>query len=87
MLEQLKDGFVLYHGSMDVTKEQIDASIDLLTTMVVENIANEQQRDSSDVLPEFLMSHTGQMLRNEKNKLWWEGPSAIEEMFKNEKCR
>lgn len=45
MLEQLKDGFVLYHGSMDVTKEQIDASIDLLTTMVVEDIAKEQQRD------------------------------------------
>ena len=36
---------------MDVTKEQIDASIDLLTTMVVEDIAKEQQRDPTDVLP------------------------------------
>lgn len=69
---------------MDVTQEQIDASIDLLTTMVVENIAKEQQRDPTDVLPEFLESHTGQMLLNEKNKLWWEGPSAIEEMYKKE---
>ena len=69
---------------MDVTKEQIDAAIDLLTTMVVEDIAREQHRDPSDVLPEFLLSHTGQMLSNEKNKLWWDGPSAIEEMYRKE---
>lgn len=69
---------------MDVTKEQIDASIDLLTTMVVEDIAREQHRDPSDVLPEFLLSHTGQMLGNWKNKLWWEGPSMIEDMYKRE---
>jgi hypothetical protein len=36
------------------------------------------------VLPEFLEPHTGQMLLNEKNKLWWEGPSAIEEMYRKE---
>ena len=71
---------------MDVTKEQIDATIDLLTTMVVEDIAREQHRDPSDVLPEFLLSHTGQMLCNEKNKLWWEGPSMIEEMYRKESC-
>jgi hypothetical protein len=66
---------------MDVTKEQIDASIDLLTTMVVEDIAKEQQRDPTDVLPEFLESHTGQMLLNEKNKLWWDGPCATAQEF------
>ncbi|MBO7513161.1 MAG: hypothetical protein J6T54_09390 [Fibrobacter sp.] len=69
---------------MDVTKERIDAAIDLLTTMVVEDIAKERGQDPSEVLPEFLLSRTGQMLLNKKNKLWWEGPSAIEEMFKKE---
>ena len=71
---------------MDVTKEQIDATIDLLTTMVVEDIAREQHRDPSDVLPEFLLSHTGQMLCNEKNKLWWDGPDATAEEFEHEKA-
>ena len=69
---------------MDVTQEQINAAIDLLTTIVVEDLAKEEQRDSSDVLPEFLLSHTGQMLHNEKNKLWWEGPAVLEEMYKKE---
>ena len=69
---------------MDVTKERVDAAIDLLTTMVVEDIAKERGCDPSEVLPEFLLSRTGQMLLDEKNKLWWEGPSEIEEMFKKE---
>ena len=69
---------------MDVTQEQLDSAIDLLTTMVVEDIAREQNRDPTDVLPEFLLSHTGQMLHNEKTKLWWEGPSLIEEMYRKE---
>ena len=51
---------------MDVTQEQVNVAIDLLTTIVVEDLAKEEQRDSSDVLPEFLLSHTGQMLHNEK---------------------
>ena len=72
---------------MDVTPEQVNAAIDLLTTMVVEDIAMEQHRDPTEVLPEFLLSHTGQMLQNEKNKLWWEGPSMIEDMFKKEKSK
>ena len=33
---------------MDVTKEQIDAAIDLLTTMVVEDIAREQHLEEND---------------------------------------
>ena len=54
---------------MDVAQEQINAAIDLLTTIVVEDLAKEEQRDFSDVLPEFLLSHTGQMLYNEKKTL------------------
>lgn len=69
---------------MDVTKEQIDATIDLLATMVVEDIAEEDHRDASDVLPDFLLSRTGQMLYNEKNKLWWDGPAMLEEMYRKE---
>jgi hypothetical protein len=69
---------------MDVTKEQINAAIDLLATMVVADIAEEEHRDASDVLPDFLLSHTGKMLYNEKNKLWWDGPAMLEDMYRKE---
>ena len=70
---------------MDVTRERFDAAIDLLITMVVEDFAKDRGQDPSDIHPEFLLSRTGQMLRNEKNKFWWDGPTVIEEMFKKEK--
>jgi len=70
---------------MSVTKEQIQAAIELLTTMVVESISKEDNLDPDDVLPDFLNSHTGKMLYDESLKLWCEGPSHIEELYRNEK--
>lgn len=72
---------------MDVMTDRVNAAIDLLTTMVVESIAKEDGRDASDVLPSFLCSHTGQMLYNECNKLWWDGPAFIEEQYRQELAR
>ena len=45
---------------MDVMNDRINAAIDLLTMMVVESIAKEDDCDASDVLPSFLRSHTGE---------------------------
>lgn len=53
-----------------ISKEQIEFSIDLLITMVVEEISEETGRDSKEVLMEFLSSKTGKALYNEETKLW-----------------
>lgn len=69
---------------MDVTKEQIHAAMELLTTMVVESMAESEHQDASEVLPAFLSSKTGQMLYDEKLKLWCKGPSYIEDLYRKE---
>ena len=69
---------------MAVTKEQIQAAMELLTTMVVESISKEDHLDAADVLPDFLNSKTGKMLFDESLKLWCEGPSHIEELYRAE---
>ena len=69
---------------MAVMKEQIQATMELLTTMVVESISKEDGLDAAEVLPDFLNSHTGKMLFDEELKLWCEGPSHIEELYRDE---
>lgn len=67
-----------------ISKEQIEFSIDLLITMVVEEISEETGRDSKEVLMEFLSSKTGKALYNEETKLWWNGPSYIADLYMEE---
>ena len=69
---------------MDVTQERIDAAIDMLISMVVHDLAQEQGRSATDLMPEFLNSRTARLLYDEELKLWCEGPSYIEEMYKKE---
>lgn len=59
-------------------------AIDLLIAMVINDLADEQGRNPSDILPEFLLSKTGGLLLDEKSKLWWDGPSYVEEFYHNE---
>lgn len=67
-----------------ISKEQIEFSIDLLITMVVEEISEETGRDSKEVLMEFLSSKTGKALYNEETKLWWNRPSYIADLYMEE---
>lgn len=67
-----------------ISKEQIEFSIDLLITMVVEEISEETGRDSKEVLMEFLSSKTGKALYNEETKLWWNVPSYIADLYMEE---
>ena len=69
---------------MDVTKEQIDASIDLLTTMVVEDIAKETRRPTEEVLLKFMQSEMAEKLYDDSLKLWWDGPDAFRERYEKE---
>ena len=51
-------------------KEKMNYTIDLLITMVTEEIAEETGKDRKDALTDFLCSRTGKALYDEKTKLW-----------------
>ena len=71
---------------MDVNSSpRYKAAIDLMITMVVDEVAQKLDLDPSDVLPQFLESRTGKMLLDESTKMWWEGPSGIVEEYLKEK--
>ena len=50
-------------------------TIDLLITMVTDEIAEETGKDRNEVLTDFLCSKTGKALYDEKTKLWCTGPA------------
>lgn len=68
-------------GPLEETKKN---AIDLMVTMVVEELAEEMHLNPTDLLPRFIVSRTGRLLYDETSKLWWSGPSDIAEMFKAE---
>lgn len=67
-----------------VSKEKMDYTIDLLITMVVEEIADDTGKDSKDVLTDFILSKTGKALYDTNTKLWCNGPSYIAELYLEE---
>lgn len=67
-----------------VSKEEMDFTIDMLITMVVEELAKDLGKDTKDVLADFCVSKTGRALYDESTKLWWNGPSYIADMYKEE---
>lgn len=69
---------------VEVTDMQKKYSIDVLVTFVVEQLAKDLNMDAKDVLNDFVTSKTGALLYDESSKLWWDGPSYIAEMYKEE---
>ena len=67
-----------------LTEEAKNNTIDLGVTMVVDELAEDMQQNPTELLPKFLASKTGKLLYEESSKLWWNGPSDIAEMFKQE---
>ena len=65
-------------------KERNKNAIVLLTVLVVKELAEKSKQDTSDVLADFLDSRTAKILFNEETKLWWDGPSSIVQMYKEE---
>ncbi len=59
-------------------------TIDLLISMAVEEIAEENRKNSKEVLQDFLSSKTGKALYDESTKLWCNGPSYIAELYMEE---
>lgn len=59
-------------------------AMDLITKMAVEQIAREENKNIEDVLISFMESNTGRMVYDDSTKLWWDGPSAVAQEYKNE---
>ena len=67
-----------------ITEEAEKNAIDLLVTMVVEELAEDLNIKPAEPLPRFVLSQTGRLLYDERSKLWWCGPSDIAQMYKAE---
>jgi len=59
-------------------------AMDLITKMAVEQIAREENKNIEDVLISFMESNTGRMVYDDSTKLWWDGPVAVVQEYKNE---
>lgn len=59
-------------------------AMDLVAKMAVEQLANEQNKNIEEVLISFMKSNTGRMVYDDSTKLWWDGPSAVVQEYKNE---
>ncbi len=68
----------------DVTEEQKKFAIDAMVALVVEELARDLKIDRATALKEFVASRTGALLYDEESKLWWNGPSYIAELYKEE---
>ena len=68
----------------EVTEEQKKFAVDAMTALVVEELADNLNLDPTTVLKEFVASKTGALLYDESSKLWWDGPSYIADMYKEE---
>ena len=56
-------------SEVTISKERINYTIDLLITMVTEEIAEETGRDRKEVLMDFLCSRTGKALYDENCRI------------------
>lgn len=59
-------------------------AMDLVAKMAVELIAKEQHKNIEEVLISFMESNTGKMVYDDSTKLWWDGPAAVVQEYKNE---
>ena len=67
-----------------ISKEQLNYTIDVLITMAVEELSEDFGIDAKEILTDFLISKTGKALYDETTRLWWNGPSYIADMYKDE---
>lgn len=67
-----------------VTEEQKKFAIDAMVTLVIEELTKDSALAPAVVLKDFVTSKTGILLYDESSKLWWNGPSYIADMYREE---
>lgn len=70
-----------------VPVEKENAAIDMNISMAVEELSERLHVTPEELLPDFLESETCAALYDNTTKLWWEGPTAIAELYLKEKER
>lgn len=68
----------------EITPETKNNAIDLIVTLVIDELSEDLHLPASELLPQFAVSKTGRLLYDESSKLWWSGPSDIAELYKKE---
>lgn len=62
---------------MDVTQGTINAAMDCVAAMAIEEIASTAGVAMEAAAASFLCSHTAELLFDDRYKLWGDGPSSI----------
>ena len=70
--------------SETISIEKENAAIDMMVSMVVEELADILHQTVEGIMPMFLQSKTCETLYDRESKLWWEGPSDIAEQYLRE---
>lgn len=65
-------------------KQRENNAIDLLVTLIVGELSEDLKMNPDEVFSKFVSSRTGALLYDEESKLWWNGPSYIADMYKEE---
>ncbi len=67
-----------------ITEEAKNNAIDMLVTLIVEELSEDLKIEPDEAFSSFISSKTGELLYDEESKLWWNGPSYIADMYKDE---
>ena len=67
-----------------VPVEKENAAIDMTISMAVEELSETLHKSVEEILPVFVQSKTCAVLYDRESKLWWDGPSAVAELYLEE---
>ncbi len=65
----------------EISRERIEASMDLMAMMVIEELEQREGKDEDELIVSFLQSQQGRMLYDDSTKTWWSGPSEISAQY------
>lgn len=68
----------------EMTIEKKNNAIDMLVALIVAEISEDFGIGADEAFSKFLMSKTGELLYDEDSKLWWNGPSYIADLYREE---
>lgn len=67
-----------------IAKEKKNNAIDMLITLIVEELSEDLKLEPDEAFSKFISSKTGELLYDEDSNLWWNGPSYIVDLYKSE---
>lgn len=69
---------------MAVSESRISAAMNYVASLAIAEIAEREQISSTEAAECFLTSRTAEQLFDDSLKLWWDGPSAIADLYYEE---